>query len=581
MSILTIKSKNIQTILDLSISAFFVLCSMAILKFFLPSGLTTDFLVRGFKLIGLIFIFTTVLFLFFLYFNKNFKFKKKIEFPELKDFFLLALPMSPVLDYAVLNTEYLDLFGLLYLFAITLSFAVFFSFIFPLLFSYFASFKALMISGLALSFTIITMGKISDNPDSFFLDNQFLTQFLYLIFSFVAVYLIYIFNKQVAYITVVFFMITGVFISYFNYSFENSIQTKEQNSNKLEKFLNNENNKIVKKKNIYLLVYESYANIETLNHYGFDNSNQIKFLEEKGFKVYHGVYSNGGLSIESTSRILEIDGELYKPGRYYTSGNAFGLNIFKANNYKTIGLFKSHYFFGSAPISWDEFYPEGNAAKYFGKTLTNIIFEGEFRFDVFDDFYSYDKYLELKKKYLRSIKGPSIFYTHNSYPGHSGNSGKCATNEKELYFKGLKKANIEIKNDVTNILSNDPDSIIVLLGDNGPYLTKNCRELRNYDISKIDKYDLQDRYGTFLSIHWPKELNNFEKKIVITQDIFPAILSNITNNKNLFNELKIERKFFDQFHNNVAGINVINGIITNGKDKGSPLFDKRTYVLPN
>jgi len=78
MSILTIKSKNIQTILDLSISAFFVLCSMAILKFFLPSGLTTDFLVRGFKLIGLIFIFTTVLFLFFLYFNKNFKFKKKI-----------------------------------------------------------------------------------------------------------------------------------------------------------------------------------------------------------------------------------------------------------------------------------------------------------------------------------------------------------------------------------------------------------------------------------------------------------------------------------------------------------------------
>ena len=65
---------------------------------------------------------------------------------------------------------------------------------------------------------------------------------------------------------------------------------------------------------------------------------------------------------------------------------------------QTIGLFKSHYFFGSAPINWDEYYPEGNAAKYFGKKLTNIIFEGEFRFDVFDDFYSYDKYLEQKKK---------------------------------------------------------------------------------------------------------------------------------------------------------------------------------------
>ena len=61
----------------------------------------------------------------------------------------------------------------------------------------------------------------------------------------------------------------------------------------------------------------------------------------------------------------------------------------------------------------------------------------------------------------------------------------------------MKKANIEMKNDVLNILSNDPDPIIVLLSDHGPSLTKNCRELRGYDISTIDKYDLQDRYGTF------------------------------------------------------------------------------------
>ena len=56
-----------------------------------------------------------------------------------------------------------------------------------------------------------------------------------------------------------------------------------------------------------------------------------------------------------------------------------------------------------------------------------------------------------------------------------------------------------MKNDVLNILSNDPDPIIVLLSDHGPSLTKNCRELRGYDISTIDKYDLQDRYGTFLT----------------------------------------------------------------------------------
>ena len=102
-----------------------------------------------------------------------------------------------------------------------------------------------------------------------------------------------------------------------------------------------------------------------------------------------------------------------------------------------------------------------------------------------------------------------------------------------------------MKNDVLNVLKNDPGSIIVLVGDHGPYLTKNCSGLQDlYDTSVINKYDLQDRYGTFLSIYWPKDITSIENNIQMSQDIFPAILSKITNNNNLFNELKVERKFF-------------------------------------
>ena len=60
----------------------------------------------------------------------------------------------------------------------------------------------------------------------------------------------------------------------------------------------------------------------------------------------------------------------------------------------------------------------------------------------------------------------------------------------------MKEANTEMKNDVLNILNNDVDPIIILC-DHGLSLTKNCRELKNYNISEIDKYDVQDRYGTF------------------------------------------------------------------------------------
>ena len=571
-----------QFLLDLTIASIFAIFSMTIMRLIFPDGFVTQlFLLRASKLLVLVFIALGIIFLISWFFNKNFKFKNKIDLPELKDLILIALPMSPVFDYILLNSQYLDLNGLLYLFIITLIFSLFISFMLPILFSCLASLKILMISGLALSFTVLTMAKIANNPANHVFNSQFITQGLYLIVSFSVVYLLYLFNKKVAYTIVFFFMIAGLIVNFSNYSSKNLNVTQQQDPERLNKFLSNKNNNILKKKNIYILVYESYANLETLKYYGFDNTNQIKFLEKNGFKVHHGIYSNGSLSLDSTSRLLEIKGKLSKHARHYTSGNAFGLDIFKANGYSTLGLFKSSYFFGSSPINWDTYYPKGDITKIGGKTLTKTIFEGEFRFDIFDDFYDYKKYLQLKEKYLSSNKKKTLLYTHNNYPGHSGNTGKCATDEKQKYFKGIKKANLEMKNDVLNVLENDPNSIIVLLSDHGPYLTKNCRDLKNYKTNTINKFDLQDRYGAFLSIYWPEDIFDAEHNILIIQDIFPAILANITNNKSLFNELKVESKFFDRYQNIVNGINVVDGIIKGGKDDGKPLFDKRSYNLAN
>ena len=389
-----IKNKYLQLILDFTISGLFVFLSMTILIFIIPKGLTAEFLFRGSKLVGFAFSVLSIIFLIFWLFNRNFKFKKKIQFPELKDFLLLALPMSPVLDYVLLNTQYLDLYGLTYLIGITLVFSLFFSFIFPIFFSYIISFKILMISGLALSFTVLTMAKIANNPNNHILNSQFVTQGLYLIISFGVVYLLYFFNKKISYAAVILFMVTGVSISFFNYYSKNSTEVKNQNSDRLTNFLNNKSNKIIKKKNVYILVYESYAGLDTIDHYGFDNTNQVKFLEKNGFKIYQGIYSNASKSLDTTSRVLEIEGKLSKHPRNYTSGNAFGLDIFKANDYKTIGLFKNPYFFGSYPISWDEYYPKANVKKLGGKTITKTIFEGEFKFDNFNESYNYEKYLK-------------------------------------------------------------------------------------------------------------------------------------------------------------------------------------------
>ena len=578
-----------QFILDLSVAGLFVVFCMISLINILPLGFTRSFLVGGYKAVSLISIILMFLFLFAWFLNKDFKFKKKISFPNLKDLFLLILPLSPILNYILVNPEYLTPNGVIYIIGITLVFCLIVCFILPIIFSYIASLNILVISGIALCFTIFSMPKIIIG--NFLFDDLFFTQGIYLITSFSLVYLLYLFDKKLTYLTIILFMFAGITNSFLNgyLNITKNSKTEILNSDRLIKFLNNKDNQIINKKNIYILVYESYANLETIDHYGFDNREHMKFLEIKGFKNYHGIYSNGAASESSTAKILDINGKLYpshdgpKSWLYlpYLSGNAFATEILKSNGYKTTGLYP-HGFFWVKPLGWDEHQPKEISGDIGGKILTKSIFEGYFRHDAFTDYFDYDDFLNSKRKYLTSKKKNNFFYSQNKYPGHSGHSSKCGSEDKNLYFEGLKKANLEMKHDVTNILANDPNSIIVLVGDHGPYLTKNCSGLQNfYKKSEIDKYDIQDRYGTFLSIHWPKDIKNVNQNIQMAQDIFPAILSRITNNNGLFDELKVERRFFWDWEVNwsVGGVNVENGIIKGGKDDGKPLFEKRTYYL--
>lgn len=575
------KKISIQLILDLSVSGFFVLLIMLGLALFIPKGATYDFLMRGYLLVALLSISIGILFLILWFFNQDFILKKKIELPQLKDLFFLALPMTPVVEYVIANTEYLNNFGFIYVILVPFIFSLILSFIIPILFSYLASFEILMISGISMSFTILSMPKIIQDPSSHLFNSQFVTQGMYLIISFAILFLMCVLKKKIAYIAIFVFFLTGVLQSLF-LNFSEKKLSSDGIDNRIEIFLNNKQNKINKKKNINILVYESYANQEMLDYYGFDNSEQIKFLQENNFIVYNGIYSNAAQSIGSTSRILDIKGDLSKHGRYYTSGNAFGLNIFKANGYKTLGLFTSPFFFSQYPITWDEYYPKSDVAKIGGGTILRGIYEGEFRFNIFNDNHDYERYLKLKNNFLSSKSvEPTLFYTHNIYPGHSGNSGKCHPDEKQNYFNGMKKANTEMKTDIKALIENNSDSIIVIVSDHGPYLTKNCYNLISYDKSTIDKHDIQDRYGVFLAIYWPKDIDNKSFNIEISQDILPAILGNITSNKNLFQELKVERKFFDRFNNNIGGVNVLNGIIKGGKNNGEPLFENRSYILTN
>lgn len=124
-------------------------------------------------------------------------------------------------------------------------------------------------------------------------------------------------------------------------------------------------------------------------------------------------------------------------------------------------------------------------------------------------------------------------------------------------------------------ISDVDQSVVIIAGDHGPYLTKNCAQLGSYPASEIERLDIQDRYGTFLAIRWPEEVNS-AVEIEVLQNVFPAVFEGLSESDGIFEPAKVvaETKEF------LAGAVYVNeGIISGGQDDGEPLFlnrDKRS-----
>jgi hypothetical protein len=199
---------------------------------------------------------------------------------------------------------------------------------------------------------------------------------------------------------------------------------------------------------------------------------------------------------------------------------------------------------------------------------------GEFRFDLEFDTPSYEQFITRKLSELGSVpKVPRFLYTHDYLPGHSQNSGTCRPDEVALFEERLVRANSQMRQDVELIIQMDPEAIIIVAGDHGPYLTKNCTATADhYDISEISRHDIQDRYGTFLAIRWPEQDFSEYDDICILQDVFPAVFAYMFKDTGILGA-RVEPRTLDT--EAVSGAWVGNGIIHGGINDGEPLFTGR------
>jgi hypothetical protein len=273
------------------------------------------------------------------------------------------------------------------------------------------------------------------------------------------------------------------------------------------------------------------------------------------------------------SLTLNVSTNYYGSERRGVSGNGTVQNLLVGYGYETYGIFSGGHFFQGIGSSYDFSFPSPKESSH--KALIASILIGEFRFDVEFDQPSREQFAEYKLSGFESVPNkPRFVYMHDDLPGHSQNSGVCRPDETVLFNERLVQANYMMRQDIETITHNDPDAIIVLAGDHGPYLTKNCIETgRQYDISEISRLDIQDRYGTFLAIKWPTEDFSEYDDITVLQDIFPAIFAYLFKDNSLL-EVKITPTTLESVVR-ISGASVQNGIIHGGINDGEPLFVDR------
>lgn len=503
---------------------------------------------------------------------------KKIERFEFKNLIFLFFPMTPIVQYVILNNEMLSISNSVIIIFFFLILTFIFAYVIPWILSVVASRETLTITSLGFLFIIFNMPLLAAHS-SWHQEGSILVQLLLLILIITLLLILNFISKIIFYVGIIVFFVVNVTASALGVENVEWRTPEEIDKFPVETTLRGQ--EIQNKKDVLLLVYESYSNYETMKYYGFDNREQLDFLEDNGFHIYQGVYSLGTPTMPAMSQVFNLERKV--SDRRFLAGGGAVHSILDRHNYKTLGVFQSDYFFRGLSIDQIEYdlsFPE-TTAREGAELLIDAILRGEFSDEVSLQGVGYNSYLKQKYKLItKQYSQPLFIYAHSPVPGHRPHlSHRPKDEDKHIntYIHNTKNfANKEIKRDVKKVIKHYPDAITIIAGDHGPFLTKtgygfhlNPNKCNNH---QIDRYDMQDRYGTFLAIRWPDENYATKHDIKILQDIFPAVFAYFFDDDALFEDIRIQsRSTFNP--QNICEVSIKDGILVGGKDDGKPLFE--------
>jgi hypothetical protein len=335
----------------------------------------------------------------------------------------------------------------------------------------------------------------------------------------------------------------------------------------------------ISKPDIYYLLFDRYGNEDQLkNNFNFDNSDIYNFLASKGFTNRKDAFANYPFTMSSVPSTMAMD---YFPqfeqmfgedGKWQSAypyrsvlNNPPVAQLLKQNGYRYNNL-SSWWDFTRVGINADTDPTESFRLRVFG---ANIYLTDLQRDTVHKSILSpwlkkgvsvgnktvlkYDldrnprENFEAQMGALRSIADradkskpsysfahilaphpPYLFNADGSWPSYDGEANDNGVDEGVKYVNETKYVNTQIKAVVGDIQSKDPNAVIVIQADEGPYPKQFRGDItanNYYNPLKLPLGKMQQKFGVFASYYLPNAPDGSAKEINSSVNTFRVVLN--------------------------------------------------------
>ncbi len=257
--------------------------------------------------------------------------------------------------------------------------------------------------------------------------------------------------------------------------------------------------------NIYFLLLDTYPHSDVLKkNIQYENTEFVSFFKNKGFIVAENSYSNYPHTTASLSATLQMNFLVAGDEHDVFAPDKAVLNILKKNNYKFVSL----------PGYYDFLIPKNSADILISPSsnilfsLTNVNFLQTTILQVFSGLITHFLYFgnnEIKKIFQLSKKESKFVFIHFLHL-HDFIYGKnCTTSfrltaskrNNEEFQTNLSCINAFAEETINEIMTHDPESIIIVQGDHAPFWWRKEEE----KVTSLENFDLM--FSIFSAVYIP------------------------------------------------------------------------------